>query len=241
METQTSKWKFNTLKKTGYGHLNKGGLIYQVQNKHLRHFRVFVTLNGWLWRQNTGSSALKRQVVGVQRAPLPVGGGSHVGRRVDCTDGVTGADQEVCQPLGDTGGGVALPLLKAVAAGREDEKNRGNIRTRGRFLIVLFFLNHFLLLWRNSCYLFTPPTPTTPLCGRFSIMPRNGLVISPGGNQPSSSGRALSCSVDELGVKCLIHRWRREGKEGEREVRPNSFTVIAHDTLVNTATAVLEC
>lgn len=53
METQTSKWKFNTLKKTGYGHLNKGGLIYQVQNKHLRHFRVFVTLNGWLWRQNT--------------------------------------------------------------------------------------------------------------------------------------------------------------------------------------------
>lgn len=135
----------------------------------------------------------------------------------------------------------------------------GGCRTRGReeprkhkdkrpFFIVLFFLNHFLLLWRNSCYLFTPPTPTTPLCGRFSIMPRNGLVISPGGNQPSSSGRALSCSVDELGVKCLNHRWRREGKEGgvregggEREVRPNSFTVIAHDTLVNTATAVLEC
>lgn len=161
METQTSKWKFNTLKKTGYGHLNKGGLIYQVQNKHLRHFRVFVTLNGWLWRQNTGSSALKRQVVGVQRAPLPVGGGSHVGRRVDCTDGVTGADQEVCQPLGDTGGGVALPLLKAVAAGREDEKNRGNIRTRGRFLLFWFFLIIFYC-YDGTAVTCSPPRPPRP-------------------------------------------------------------------------------
>lgn len=40
---------------------------------------------------------LERQVAGrLRQVPLAIGGRSHVGRDVDRTDGVTGADQEVC-------------------------------------------------------------------------------------------------------------------------------------------------
>lgn len=51
-----------------------------------------------------------------QDAPLAVGARAHVGGCVDCTYGVTGADQEIRQPLGDAGGCVAFPLLYVVAA-----------------------------------------------------------------------------------------------------------------------------
>lgn len=40
---------------------------------------------------------LERQVAGrLRQVPLAIGSRSHVGRGVDRTDGVTGADQEVC-------------------------------------------------------------------------------------------------------------------------------------------------
>lgn len=41
--------------------------------------------------------ALERQVAGrLWQVPLAIGGGSNVGRSVDRTDGVAGADQKVC-------------------------------------------------------------------------------------------------------------------------------------------------
>lgn len=41
--------------------------------------------------------ALEWQVAGgLRQVPLAIGGGSYVGWGVDRTDGVTGADQEVC-------------------------------------------------------------------------------------------------------------------------------------------------
>lgn len=46
----------------------------------------------------------------------------------------------------------------------------------------------------------------SPLCGLVPMRPRNGLEIIPGPNQPSASGRALSCSLDELGLKYLNHK-----------------------------------
>lgn len=41
--------------------------------------------------------ALERQVAGrLRQVPLAIGGGSDIGRSVDRTDGVAGADQKVC-------------------------------------------------------------------------------------------------------------------------------------------------
>lgn len=41
--------------------------------------------------------ALERQVAGrLRQVPLAIGGGSNVGRGVDRTNGVAGADQKVC-------------------------------------------------------------------------------------------------------------------------------------------------
>lgn len=51
----------------------------------------------------------------------------------------------------------------------------------------------------------------SPLCGRVLTNPRNGLDISPGANQLSLSGRSLSCSLDELGLKYLHYT----GKNGQ--------------------------
>lgn len=49
----------------------------------------------------------------------------------------------------------------------------------------------------------------SPLRGRVPTRLRNGLEISPGSNQASLSGRSLSCSLDELGLKYLNHRGQR--------------------------------
>lgn len=44
-----------------------------------------------------GELALEWQVAGgLRQVPLAIGGRSYIGRGVDRTDGVTGADQEVC-------------------------------------------------------------------------------------------------------------------------------------------------
>lgn len=44
-----------------------------------------------------GGLALERQVAGrLRQVPLAIGGGSYVGRGVDRTNSVAGADQEVC-------------------------------------------------------------------------------------------------------------------------------------------------
>lgn len=44
-----------------------------------------------------GELALEWQVAGgLRQVPLAIGGGSYVGRGVDRTNGVAGADQEVC-------------------------------------------------------------------------------------------------------------------------------------------------
>lgn len=52
----------------------------------------------------------------------------------------------------------------------------------------------------------------SPLSGREPMRPRNGLEMSAGANQSSLSGRALSCSLDELGLKYLNHRGGRGAK-----------------------------
>lgn len=65
----------------------------------------------------------------------------------------------------------------------------------------------FHVMRRCKCsYLFIG---VSPLCGRVPMRLRNGLEINPGANQTSLSGRSLSCSLDELGLKYLNHRGKR--------------------------------
>lgn len=47
--------------------------------------------------ERTEGGLPERQVAGrLRQVPLAIGGGSNVGRSVDGTDGVAGADQKVC-------------------------------------------------------------------------------------------------------------------------------------------------
>lgn len=101
--------------------LNKRHIVYQIKSNS-----TVSTMSTALYRSVSScgyvtllwdSRPLERQESRRrQDAPLAVGARAHVGGCVDCTYGVTGADQEIRQPLGDAGGCVAFPLLYVVAA-----------------------------------------------------------------------------------------------------------------------------
>lgn len=65
--------------------------------------------------------------------------------------------------------------------------------------------------WRCMMWHFYLFSTVSPLSGRVPMRPTKGLEMSAGTIQPSLSGRSLSCSLDELGLKYLNHR----GKKGQ--------------------------
>lgn len=65
-------------------------------------------------------------------------------------------------------------------------------------------MNIFSLIY-FICKSSYPFVAVSPLCSRVPMRSRNGLDMRPALSQPSRSGKAFSCSLDELGLKYLNH------------------------------------